>query len=209
MIAQDKASQENITPELALRVLKQGNERFVQQKALTRDHLAQVKQTTSGQFPFAVVLGCIDSRVPTELIFDQGFGDIFNVRIAGNCVNHDVLGSLEFSCKVAGAKLVVVLGHTQCGAVKGACDGVELGNLTALLNKIQPAINETKEPSDPSQRNAANAQFVEAVAENNVHHSLQEILTKSPILKEMRDAGDIALVGAIYDVGTGKVAFDE
>ena len=172
-----------------------------------RDLLEQVQDTRGGQWPFAAVLSCIDSRVSSELIFDQGIGDIFSVRIAGNFANEDILGSLEFSCKAAGAKLIVVLGHKHCGAVKGACDGVELGNLTQMLAKLQPAVNSVSEPSDASQRNSKNGDFVQAVAVSNVRMTIAKILEGSPVLREMQDAGEILVVGGMYDVESGTVEF--
>ena len=167
----------------------------------------QVKQTSTGQYPFATVLSCIDSRVSSELIFDQGIGDIFSVRIAGNFVNEDILGSMEFACKLAGTKLVVVLGHTACGAVKGACDHARLGNLTALINKIEPAVEAVTEPTDESQRNSSNIDFVNEVAKKNVYMTIDNIRESSQVLKEMEDAGEIEIVGGMYDIKTGEVIF--
>ncbi len=164
MNAHTKDTQDKMTPQLAKNTLVEGNTRFVQGQQAGRDLMSQVKQTSTGQYPFATVLSCIDSRVSSELIFDQGIGDIFSVRIAGNFVNEDILGSMEFACKLAGTKLVVVLGHTACGAVKGACDHARLGNLTALINKIEPAVEAVTEPTDESQRNSSNIDFVNEVA---------------------------------------------
>lgn len=203
----NKELQEKISPHQALTMLKEGNERFVKNKKADRDLLQQVNDTRDGQWPMAVVLSCIDSRTSAELIFDQGLGDIFSVRIAGNIVNEDILGSMEFACKVAGSKLVVVLGHTKCGAIKGACDGVQMGNLTALLSKIEPAVK--GENQTTSDRSAKNAAFVENVAEINVRRSVDVILAQSPILKEMVTKGEIAIIGAMYDVTTGEVKFYE
>ncbi|NJN05883.1 MAG: carbonic anhydrase [Rhodobacteraceae bacterium] len=200
-----KELQTSITPAQAVEILKKGNARFVENLKANRNLLQQVNETAAGQHPFAVILSCIDSRTSAELIFDQGLGDIFSVRIAGNIVNEDILGSMEFACKVAGAKAVVVLGHTKCGAVKGACDDVKLGNLTVLLEKLKPAVNAEKTVT--SARNAANGEFVEKVAEINVHLAMKEILKRSPILKELVDTGSIALVGGMYCVETGKVEF--
>jgi carbonic anhydrase len=185
--------------------LKEGNERFVNNLKYNRDLLKQVNETRDGQWPFAVVLSCIDSRTSAELIFDQGLGDVFSVRIAGNIINEDILGSMEFACKVAGSKFILVLGHSKCGAVKGACDHVEMGNLTALLSKLQPAVNaETKTTEN---RNSSNSVFVEGVAALNVRHTVAEILARSPILKEMIDSGAIGIAGAMYNVETGTVDF--
>lgn len=206
MRTQTKETQAHLTPATALEILKKGNERFVNNLKANRDLLKQVNETSEGQHPFAVILSCIDSRTGAELIFDQGLGDIFSVRIAGNCVNEDILGSMEFACKVAGAKLVVVLGHTRCGAVKGACDDVRMGNLTTLLNKIRPAVDDTRVIGE---RNSANDEFVESVALRNVELAVEQITQRSPILKEMVKAGDIGIVGGIYDVQTGVVQFIE
>lgn len=160
MKAKTKATQDQMTPVSALKELVEGNKRFVDKKQLNRDLMQQVAETSTGQYPFATVLSCIDSRVSSELIFDQGIGDIFSVRIAGNFVNEDILGSMEFACKLAGTKLILVLGHTACGAVKGACDHARLGNLTALINKIEPAVAAVKEPAEESMRNSSNPTFV-------------------------------------------------
>ena len=174
-----------------------------------RQLLNQVKDTSTGQFPFATILSCIDSRVSSELIFDQGIGDIFSVRVAGNFVNEDILGSMEFACKLAGTKVIVVLGHTACGAVKGACDDAKLGNLTALLSKIKPAVEAVTEPADASLRNSGNIDFVNTVAEKNVSMTIDNIRTESPVLKEMEDEGAIKIVGAMYDIKNGSVTFYE
>lgn len=197
---QTAVSQAAMTPDAALDRLKEGNARFVSNTAKRRDLPAKVIATASGQFPFAVVLGCMDSRSPIELVFDQGIGDVFGVRVAGNVVNDDELGSFEYAAKV-GAKLIVVLGHTGCGAVKGAIDDVKLGNLTGLLAKIRPAVAEA---------NCANAKddaCVTKVAELNVRRAMREIRERSPYLKTYLDAGKVGLVGGIYDVATGKVTF--
>jgi carbonic anhydrase len=196
-----------MTPQLAKNTLVEGNTRFVQGQQAGRDLMSQVKQTSTGQYPFATVLSCIDSRVSSELIFDQGIGDIFSVRIAGNFVNEDILGSMEFACKLAGTKLVVVLGHTACGAVKGACDHARLGNLTALINKIEPAVEAVTEPTDESQRNSSNIDFVNEVAKKNVYMTIDNIRESSQVLKEMEDAGEIEIVGGMYDIKTGEVIF--
>lgn len=204
---QVKETQENITPAMAVEILKEGNSRFVENKRISRDLNQQVEQTGNGQYPFAAVLGCIDSRVPAELVFDQGIGDIFNARIAGNFVNKDILGSLEFACKVAGARAIVVLGHTKCGAVKGACDNVKLGNLTSMLENLKPALNAVTDEKD--NRTSANSQFVQKVADKNVSLTISAIKDQSEVLKEMYDKGEIAIIGGMYDVETGKVTFTE
>ena len=207
MNAHTKDTQDKMTPQLAKNTLVEGNTRFVQGQQAGRDLMNQVKQTSTGQYPFATVLSCIDSRVSSELIFDQGIGDIFSVRIAGNFVNEDILGSMEFACKLAGTKLVVVLGHTACGAVKGACDHARLGNLTALINKIEPAVEAVTEPTDESQRNSSNIDFVNEVAKKNVYMNIDNIRESSQVLKEMEDAGEIEIVGGMYDIKTGEVIF--
>lgn len=200
-----KELRDSITPQEAVNILKKGNARFVNNLKVNRNLLQQVNETSDGQHPFAVILSCIDSRTSAELIFDQGLGDVFSVRIAGNVQNADILGSMEFSCKVAGAKIVVVLGHTKCGAIKGACDHVEMGNLTTLLEKVKPAIEAEKSVKD--NRHAANSEFVEKVASLNVRLTKKQILQNSPILKDMISKGEIALVGGMYDVETGVVNF--
>jgi carbonic anhydrase len=200
-----KETQQAITPSLALELLKKGNDRFVQNLKINRNLLQQASETSDGQHPFAVILSCIDSRTSAELIFDQGLGDIFSVRIAGNIVNEDILGSMEFGCKVAGAKIIVVLGHTKCGAVKGACDHVEMGHLTGLLSKITPVLD--KEVDTKENRNANNASFVENVSALNVNHSVQSIVELSPILKELIENGQIGIVGGMHDIATGEVIF--
>ena len=205
MKAQTKETQDLMTPTTALQELKDGNQRFIEKKQLNRDLLQQVSETSAGQFPFATVLSCIDSRVSSELIFDQGIGDIFSVRIAGNFVNEDILGSMEFACKLAGTKLVLVLGHTACGAVKGACDHARLGNLTALINKIEPAVEAVKEPADESIRNSSNSDFVNEVAAQNVKMTIENIRNQSEVLKEMEDACEIQILGGMYDIQSGKV----
>ena len=207
MNAQTKASQDAISPANALELLKEGNQRFVAKQTVNRDLNLQVEQTTTGQFPFATVLSCIDSRVPAELVFDQGIGDIFSVRIAGNFVNTDILGSMEFASKLAGTKLVLVLGHTACGAVKGACDHAELGNLTSMLDNIAPAVEAITEPADAADRTSANIDFVNAVGTKNVELTIERIREESPVLAEMEQAGEIQIVGGMYDIATGKVNF--
>ncbi|WP_046756193.1 carbonic anhydrase family protein [Kordia jejudonensis] len=207
MKAQTKETQAIMTPDSSLQALKDGNERFVKNTQVTRDLLDQVSDTSTGQYPFATVLSCIDSRVSSELIFDQGIGDIFSVRIAGNFVNEDILGSMEFACKLAGTKLVVVLGHTACGAVKGACDHARLGNLTALINKIEPAVDAVTEPTDESLRNSKNIEFVNNVAAKNVEMTIDNIRKQSEVLKRLEEDGDIKIVGGMYDINNGKVTF--
>lgn len=207
MKAFDKERQQQIKPLEALELLKEGNQRFVSNKREDQNLSEQRQDTSGGQWPFAVVLSCIDSRTSTELIFDLGIGHVFNARIAGNIVNEDILGSMEFACKAAGSKLIVVLGHTKCGAVKGACDGVELGNLTTLLSKIKPAVEAEKEITD--NRSSSNPEFVELVSKINVQRTVNEILEKSPVLNEMVQNGEIAIVGGMYDIGTGEVEFYE
>ena len=208
MKAHTKETQSKMTPETSLEELKNGNKRFVDRQKLNRDLMQQVSETSSGQYPFATVLSCIDSRVSSELIFDQGIGDIFSVRIAGNFVNEDILGSMEFACKLAGTKLIVVLGHTACGAVKGACDHARLGNLTALINKIEPAVDAVHEPRDQSLRNSSNIEFVNRVAEKNVDMTISEIRSSSPVLNEMEKNGEIKIVGGMYDISSGLVSFN-
>ena len=208
MEAQTKETQYKMTPDKSLNELKLGNQRFVNKNQLNRDLLQQVKETSTGQYPFATILSCIDSRVSSELIFDQGIGDIFSVRIAGNFVNEDILGSMEFACKLAGTKLIVVLGHTACGAVKGACDHARLGNLTALINKIEPAVDAVIEPQDKSLRNSSNIDFVNRVAEKNVEMTISEIRSASSVLNEMEKNGEIKIIGGIYDIASGLVSFN-
>jgi len=209
MKALTKETQAAITPQIALQKLKDGNKRFQQKKMADRDLLDQVKDTKSGQYPFATILSCIDSRVSSELIFDQGIGDIFSARVAGNFVNEDILGSMEFACKLAGTKLVLVLGHTACGAVKGACDDAKLGNLTALISKIKPAVAAVSEPKDQAQRNSSNIDFVNEVAVKNVHMTIDMIRKESPVLKEMEDNNEILILGGMYDINDGSVSFIE
>ena len=207
MKAHTRETQATMTPNKALQYLKEGNQRFQGNLKAYRNLLEQVNDTSEGQFPFATILSCIDSRVSAELVFDQGLGDIFSIRIAGNFVNEDILGSMEFACKLAGTKLIVVLGHTSCGAVKGACDHARLGNLTALINKIEPAVEAVTEPSDENLRNSKNLEFVDRVAEKNVHLTIGNIRKHSPVLTEMEDNGEIKVVGTMYDVSNGEVVF--
>lgn len=199
---QTKESQAMISPEEVVNELLEGNKRFVAGQGINRNYNDQVEITSKGQFPIAAILGCIDSRVPAEIVFDQGIGDIFNARVAGNFVNDDILGSLEFACKVAGSKAIIVLGHSKCGAVKGACDDVKLGNLTSMLANIKPAVDSVDETND---RSSANEGFVQKVVEQNVVLTLDAIRKRSEILNEMEQAGEISIVGAIYNVDTGVV----
>jgi carbonic anhydrase len=202
-----KELQAAITPEMALNLLKEGNHRFMNNLKANRNLLEQANETSDGQHPFAVILSCIDSRTSAELIFDQGLGDIFSIRIAGNILNEDILGSMEFACKVAGSKIIAVLGHTRCGAIKGACDHVEMGNLTALLSKIQPAVYDEK--TEIQNRNSSNHEFVEKVSIINVKRTVNGILERSPILKEMIQNGEIKLVGGTHEILNGEVKFYE
>ncbi|MCK5192004.1 MAG: carbonic anhydrase [Methylococcales bacterium] len=202
-----KEMQAAITPSMALEILKEGNKRFVNNIKVNRNLLQQANETSDGQHPFAVILSCIDSRTSAELIFDQGLGDIFSIRIAGNVINEDILGSMEFGCKIAGAKIIVVLGHTKCGAVSGACDHVEMGNLTALLSKIQPAIYDEK--TETENRNSSNDEFVEKVSAINVKRTVQAIMERSPILKEMIESGECGIIGGNHNITTGEVSFYE
>lgn len=202
-----KETQDSLTPQLAIQILKEGNERFVNNIKINRNLLQQVNDTSSGQFPFAAILSCIDSRTSAELIFDQGLGDIFSIRVAGNILNDDILGSMEFACKLAGSKLIVVLGHTKCGAITGACDNVEMGHITTLLNKVKPAIASEKETS--SERNGKNRTFVNNVTRNNVMLTVQQVKEQSPMLREMEQQGKIKIIGGLYDVDTAKVIFYE
>jgi carbonic anhydrase len=202
-------TQASVTPAKALDFLKEGNSRFIQNLKANRDLLQQANETHDGQFPFAVILSCMDSRTSPELIFDQGLGDIFSVRIAGNVVNTDIIGSLEYACKVAGSKLIVVLGHTQCGAIKGACDHVEMGNVSELLSKIQPAVYQEKETTQPEKRNSKNKHFVENVADLNVKQSIRAITSRSTIIHEMLERGEIGIIGGKHNLTTGKVTFFE
>ncbi|MFQ5446132.1 MAG: carbonic anhydrase family protein [Saprospiraceae bacterium] len=199
-------TQSIITPRAAVEMLQKGNKRFLANKLLERRLDEQIAETANGQFPFAIILSCIDSRVPAEIIFDQGIGDIFNVRIAGNFVNKDILGSMEFACKFAGVKLVVVMGHTSCGAVKGACDSVQAGNLTQLFEKILPAVDATH-TAPREDRNSNNLDFVNRVAAKNVKLTIGKIYAESPVLYELYNQQKIDIVPAMYDVSSGKVDF--
>ena len=205
-ITQNQITLSEMTIEKAIQLLKDGNDRFVNHQMFQRNFMEQVKATTKGQYPFAIVLSCIDSRVPTEILFDQGVGDIFNACIAGNVVNEDILGSMEYACKVARSKLILVLGHTSCGAVKGACDHVELGNLSGLLGKLTPALKAIKTDAG-TDRSSKNLEFVNNVALKNVWLTIDEIKKKSPILNELYLNKEIAIVGAMYSVENGTVEF--
>ncbi|PWK20448.1 carbonic anhydrase family protein [Xanthomarina spongicola] len=209
MKAHTRETQATMTPQKSLEYLKEGNVRFQNNLKANRNLLEQVNDTSDGQFPFATILSCIDSRVSAELVFDQGLGDIFSVRIAGNFVNSDILGSMEFACKLAGTKLIVVLGHTSCGAVKGACDDAKLGNLTGMLAKIKPAVKAVVNPQDKSLRNSSNTDFVDNVSAKNVELSIERIIEESDVLAEMQNIGEIMIVGAMYDINSGAVTFYE
>ncbi len=202
-----KETQDLLTPEHALNILKEGNERFVHNIKAHRNLLQQVNETSAGQFPFAAILSCIDSRTSAELIFDQGLGDILSIRIAGNILNKDILGSMELACKIAGSKLIVVLGHTNCGAIIGACNNIVLGNITALLKKIQPAIEQETETK--TERNADNELFLQNVTVNNVFITVKKIKEQSSILKEMEQTKQIKIIGGIHNIDTGQVNFFE
>jgi carbonic anhydrase len=201
---QTAETQAALTPDRALELLKAGNERFVSGNMMQRDYMNQVEQTATGQYPFAVVLSCIDSRVPPELVFDQGVGDIFTARVAGNFVNTDILGSMEFATAVAGSKLIVVLGHTECGAVKGACDRVEMGNLTHTLGNLAPALYAVETEGE---RSSQNKDFVHAVTEENVRLNVQNILERSQVIRDQVENGEVKVIGALHDVSTGTVTF--
>jgi len=207
MRAHTSETQATITPAKALEFLKEGNVRFINNLRVNRNLLQQANETRDGQWPFATVVSCIDSRTSSELIFDQGLGDIFSVRIAGTVVNTDVIGSLEFACKLAGSRLIVVLGHTGCGAIRGACDHVEMGNLTVLLSKIQPALYEEQQIQDVAERTARNPKFVENVADLNVRRSVKTIVNRSLILEQLIESKELAIIGAKHDLGTGRVEF--
>ena len=205
MHTHSKETQSSITPDAALAILKEGNERFMKNLKANRNLLQQVNETSTGQFPFATILSCIDSRTSAELIFDQGLGDIFSIRIAGNILNEDILGSMEFATKIMGTKIIVVLGHTKCGAIVGACNHVEMGNLTTLLNKIQPAIYNEKETV--GKRDGSNEQFVKNVTQLNIFLTIDRIKRESPIIAELEQQGNIKIIGALYDVENGKAHF--
>ena len=206
MRTQTKEIQQNLTPEIALQILKAGNTRFMNNLKANRNLLKQLNETFEGQYPFAVVLSCIDSRASSELIFDQGLGDLFSIRIAGNILNDDIIGSMEFACKVSGAKIIVVLGHTRCGAIKGACDDVKLGKLTDLLAKIKPVVESVRDP-EATDQNSKNEPFVDKVAAANVHNVIAEIKNRSEILREMLEQKQIGMAGGMYDLQTGRIDF--
>lgn len=207
MYTQTKKTQMNLTPHEALQILKQGNQRFINNLKAHRNLLQQLNETSDGQFPFAVILSCIDSRTSAELIFDQGLGDIFSIRIAGNILNEDILGSMEFATKISGAKIILVLGHTKCGAITGACDHIEMGHLTGLLHKIQPAIlNETNTKEN---RTGANDLFVKNVTTINVHHTIERVRLESSIIADLEQEKKIIVTGGLYDVESGEVTFFE
>jgi carbonic anhydrase len=197
-----KEQQEALSPEDVIKLLKEGNIRFTNNDLTARDHSKQVRNSTLSQYPKAIVLSCVDSRVPVEDVFDRGIGDLFVARVAGNFVNEDILGSMEFACKVSGSKLVLVMGHEHCGAVKAAVDDVKLGNITPMLQKIRPAVESVIYDGE---RNAKNQEFVHMVCENNVRNTIAQIRLNSPILKEMEDKGEIKIVGSVYDMDNGKV----
>ena len=202
-----KETQDELTPQLAIDLLKQGNERFVNNIKMHRNLLQQVNETSAGQYPFAAILSCIDSRTSAELIFDQGLGDILSIRIAGNILNEDILGSMEFSCKLAGSKLIVVLGHTNCGAITGACNNIVLGNMTGLLNKIKPAIE--METETKTNRTDKNEIFLRNVTVNNVFITVKKVREQSSILQGMEQKGEIKIIGGLYDIDTGQGTFFE
>lgn len=206
MRTQTKETQMSLTPERALTILKEGNQRFINNLKANRNLLQQVNETSTGQFPFATILSCIDSRTSAELIFDQGLGDIFSIRIAGNILNEDILGSMEFATKIAGTKIIIVLGHTKCGAIAGACNHVELGNLTTLLKKIQPAIE--YETTTKENRTGNNPAFVKNVTTINVQLTIDRIRKESPVVVGLEKEGKIKIMGAMYDVETGVVTFN-
>ena len=202
-----QAEQDKLTPDEVLRLLKDGNRRFVSGTLTSRDHSKLVREAANGQFPKAMILSCVDSRIPVEDVFDRGIGDVFVARVAGNFENTDILGSMEFACKVSGAKLVLVLGHEHCGAVKAAIDGVVLGNITPMLDNIKSAVESIS--GYEGRKSSENPEFVHMVAEKNVRLTIEDVRKRSTILKEMEDAGDIKIVGALYDMDTGEIDFLE
>jgi carbonic anhydrase len=202
----DQEAQQALTPDAALEILKEGNARFVAGESIDRDLIDQQRDTAGGQFPFAVVLSCLDSRSAPEVVFDQGVGDIFVGRVAGNVVDTNLLGSFEFATAAAGSKLIVVMGHTACGAVMGACDGVEVGNLTALLDEIEPAIDAVQTPVG-ADRSSANTEFVNQVIETNVRMQVNELLRRSDVIRDLVEQGQVKVVGAVHDLATGEVRF--
>jgi carbonic anhydrase len=206
MYTHTRETQASMTPQIALTVLREGNARFQANLKANRNLLQQVNETRAGQWPFAIVLSCIDSRTSVELLFDQGLGDVFSARIAGNFVNDDILGCMEFACHLAGSKLIVVLGHSHCGAIKGACDDVKLGHLTGLIDKLKPAVSSAA-ANCPGPHNSANADFVQAVARTNVERTVADIKNRSEVLRTMLEQGEIGIAGGMYDVETGSVEF--
>ena len=207
MHTQTLATRDELTPAAALQILKDGNSRFISNLKANRNLLELVNETSEGQWPFAAILSCIDSRTSAELIFDQGLGDIFSIRIAGNFLNDDILGSMEFACYVAGAKVVVVLGHSRCGAIKGACDNVELGLLTGMLGNIRPSVEAVSTSAKPADCTSENAEFVAAVARQNVLRAVADIPKRSAVLREMQESGRIEIVGGMHEITTGEVEF--
>jgi len=201
-----KDEQDALTPDKVIQALKEGNTRFVSNDLTSRDHSAQIRKSTLAQYPKAIVLSCVDSRVPVEDVFDRGIGDLFVARVAGNFVNEDILGSMEFACKVSGSKLILVMGHEHCGAVKAAIDDVKLGNITPMLTKIKPAVDQVEYSGE---RNSKNQEFVHKVSESNVKNTIDQIRLKSPILKEMEEKGEIKIVGGLYDMDNGVVSLME
>lgn len=208
MYTHTRETQASMTPQIALTVLREGNARFQANLKANRNLLQQVNETRAGQWPFAIVLSCIDSRTSVELLFDQGLGDVFSARIAGNFVNDDILGCMEFACHLAGSKLIVVLGHSHCGAIKGACDDVKLGHLTGLIDKLKPAVASAAAKC-PGPHNSANADFVQTVAHTNVERTVADIKNRSEVLRTMLERGEIGIVGGMYDIETGGVEFFE
>jgi len=201
-----KEEQQNLTPDSVIEILKDGNKEFIEDNLTVRNNTERVRNASLSQYPKAVILSCLDSRVPVEDVFHRGIGDIFVARVAGNITNEDILGSLEYACKVSGSKLIVVMGHEYCGAIKSAIDDVKLGNITPLLSKIKPAVKKAGENFE-GEKNSKNPKFVEEVCHHNIELTVQEIRDKSPILKEMEENGDIKIIGAVYDMETGKVDF--
>ncbi len=202
----NESQQKELTPQLVIQRFKEGNANFVNNDLTKRNHSKQIRSAVAGQYPKAIVLSCVDSRVPVEDVFDKGIGDLFVARVAGNFVNEDILGSMEFACKVSGSKLILVLGHENCGAIKAAVDDVKLGNISAMLEKIKPSVESVKYEGE---RNSKNTEFVHMVSESNVKNTIEQIRMKSPILKEMETNGEIKIVGAIYDMNNGKVQWLE
>jgi len=199
-----KAEQDALTPDMVIKTLKEGNQRFMSNELTARNHSEQVRKSTKAQFPKAIILSCVDSRVPVEDVFDRGIGDVFVARVAGNFVNEDILGSMEFACKVSGSKLILVMGHEHCGAVKAAVDDVKLGNITPMLAKIRPAVESVKYDGE---RTSKNQEFVHLASQSNIRNTIEKIKRDSPILKEMEEKGEIKIIGALYDMDDGSVDF--